>query len=66
MCPTAGPDAKENGTDGMTRRGATWRPSKASVAGLGAQAKREQGKRGWLRSYVTERRQELAGGSTVG
>ena len=56
-----GPDAEENGTDGTARRGATWRPSKASVAGLGAQAKRGQGRRGWLRSCVAERIQALAG-----
>jgi len=35
----AGSDAEENGTDGTARRGATWRPSKASAAGLGVQGK---------------------------
>ena len=39
MCSMAGPDAEENGTDGTARCGATWRPSKASAAGLGAQGK---------------------------
>ena len=43
MCSTAGPDAEENGTDGTARHGATWQPSKASAAGLGAQAKGGQG-----------------------
>jgi len=45
LCSTAGPDAEENGTDGTARRGATWRPSKAFAAGLGAQGKGDRAAR---------------------